>query len=243
MVLNPRGRSLRTALVLYIIFLFFFLIITIVFSFGRKEFFSAGENQDTISYLGNSPVLNFLKWDSLWYLAIAQRGYFSPESHNFAAPLFPWIIKVSSWFVGDLVIAGLLVNLLLLPILLFTFLKLLEIDFNPPQSTKILFVFLSFPFSFFLFLPFSETLFLIFAVISFYFARRSRWFLANLMAFFSQLKSLCGLSYFLMPDFRRNNFLQFRGREGMEKADQSFLSKDVLALSFFDLSFFSLELF
>lgn len=186
-------NNVRTITIIYISFLTLFLVTTFVFSSGRKTFYSAGENQDTVSSLGSSPLLNFLKWDSLWYLKIAQQGYFSPESHAFAAPLFPLLIRSVHFITHQWVFSALIINIILLPLTLHAFIRLLRLDYPDSFSYSVVLVFLSFPFSFFLFLPFTETLFLLLTFSAFYFARKSSWFCALVLAFLAALARQFGV--------------------------------------------------
>lgn len=182
------------AVLLYFI-LIFFLGTVLLFGYqsNGNTFSSAGEHQDILIPYGKSPIFSLVKWDSLWYLKIAKLGYFSPESRAFAAPLFPWLIALLHNFIPNLVTAGFLINILLLPLLCYIFLKYLELDFSVSESFNVVAAFLSFPFSFFLLLPFTETLFLALALTAFYCSRNSRPRLAYLFAFLSALARYPGV--------------------------------------------------
>ncbi len=123
------------------------------------------------------------RFDALWFLRIAARGYRSNDGSAAFFPLFPLAIRAVSFVLGGHPFAaGMLVSNASLfgALIVLYFLTTSELS-EPAARTTILLVCL-FPTSFFLFMPYSESLFLLLAVTAFWAARRERWALAALAA-------------------------------------------------------------
>lgn len=165
---------------------------------------------------GSGFLRPFTKWDSLWFLTIARIGYFRPEAQAYA-PLFPLMIRVVDVVIRDTVASGFLISLafLLAALVIFWHLVRLEPELKNPWPT--LFVFLGFPFSFFLFLPYSESVFLFFSLAAFYLYRRERFLgaisfglLASLTRYTGVLVLLAFLCDGILKKIRRREERQTR---------------------------------
>lgn len=121
------------------------------------------------------------RWDSVWYLRIAQDGYGSVHSHAQAAfyPLYPLLMRVLGWVVGSPLVAGILVSLacFLGALVLLHRLAALELGERDARATVLLVAF--FPTAFFFSAVYSESLFLLVTVGAFLAARRGRWAVAG----------------------------------------------------------------
>lgn len=117
------------------------------------------------------------RWDSVWYLSIAQDGYGDSLDGGKAAfyPLYPLLTKVLGWVVGSTLLAGLIVSLACLfgAFVLLHKLATLELGARDARSTLLLVAF--FPSAFFLSAVYSESLFLLLTVGALLAARRGRW--------------------------------------------------------------------
>lgn len=126
------------------------------------------------------------RWDTGFYLSIAEEGYRAdgPGLPSVAFfPLLPLLIRAIAPVTGDPLVAGLLVaNLALLgaSILLY---RLAEGELGPAVAERSVWYLLMFPASFFGSAVYSESLFLLGAVGALYLARRGSWALAALPAF------------------------------------------------------------
>lgn len=118
------------------------------------------------------PWANF---DGIHYLNIASNDY-TNQARFF--PLFPLVLWVIS---GSLVVNIVLVSVIFF-LALYIFKKLIILDFSNQITTKSLIYLLLFPTSFFFVSIYSEGLFLLLTLLSFYFARKKRWFLSIICA-------------------------------------------------------------
>ena len=95
----------------------------------------------------------FFRWDSGWYLAIVQNGYFYvPGEQSSVAffPLYPSLVKVFSFSVADPRITGIVISNVVLFVGMFYLFKLVRLDYEDESVALNSVVFtLIFPTSFF----------------------------------------------------------------------------------------------
>jgi hypothetical protein len=155
----------------------------------------------------NKPVADFrrvsfadamYRWDSLWYLRIAQHWYFWPgfahdplgfgQGHISFLPMPPLLIRVVQLGTGSFALAGLVVSAGASAVALVALARLVRFELGdlPEQlrdrgaeGAARLLAFS--PYAVFLFLPYSEPVFLAFAIPGWYAARRNRWRSAGLL--------------------------------------------------------------
>ena len=131
-----------------------------------------------------SPWANF---DGVHYLLIAANGY-TQDSGFF--PLFPLLIFFLTSIISPSAaiypfhplqyVAVLFAANLLFGFALIMLYKLIKLDYQDSLPILVIIFILIFPTSFFFASIYSESLFLLLSVLSFYFARTNRWFLATL---------------------------------------------------------------
>lgn len=126
------------------------------------------------SLLANELVAPMGRWDSVWYLRIAQHGYASPASAAFY-PLYPLLIRAGSTLLGPPLVVGSLISLAAATIALVLVHRLSRLDMNESQSRLTVLLIAFFPTALFLSAVYSESLFLALSVGSVYAARRDRW--------------------------------------------------------------------
>lgn len=137
------------------------------------------------------------RWDSGWYINIAQQGY-SDAVHNVYLntaffPLYPLLIKGLSYLVGNVHIAGLLIsNLSLLAASLLLYQQISK-KFDTGVAQKSLLLLLLNPFSFFFSAVYTESLFLLLVVLVFYFGSGKKWLPAALCAAAAGATRLVGI--------------------------------------------------
>lgn len=150
------------------------------------------------------PVSHFLiypwaNFDGVHYLSIAGSGY-NNENLGFF-PLFPAVIGLTSSLFGGgetfgaiQFFAGFLLSNLAFLAALFVLYKLIELDYSLKIAKFTILFLLVFPTSFFFVSIYSESLFLLLTLLSFYFARREKWFLAGIFAMLTTLTRLVGIT-------------------------------------------------
>src|SRR5260221_8440688 len=103
------------------------------------------------------------RWDTGWYMKIAVKGYDANDGSIIFAPLYPALMATLGKFVGDTLLAGLLISsaACLIFLLIFYRITFLETGSNSAaQST--LFAFMAFPTAFYLMAGYTESTFLVF---------------------------------------------------------------------------------
>lgn len=142
------------------------------------------------------------QWIWMWanldgnhYVSIARDGYYRFE-HGFF-PLYPWLIRVVHDAVGlQFILSGLLITYVSLWLLIKVFWKLIRIDYPKQNFFPVFVTLISFPSAFFLISVYNDALFLLLALLSFYFARKDRWWLAGLCGYLAALTRITGLALF-----------------------------------------------
>lgn len=161
------------------------------------------------------PWANF---DGVHYLNIAQYGYIN-QARFF--PLLPLLINILStpflsiinsplthFFVGFI-----FVNLVF-ALSLWIFKKLIELDFSKEIAKKSIYYLLIFPTAFFFVCIYSEGLFFLLTILSFYFARKRKWFMSILCASALMATRFVGIAIFpaLLYEFfiSENGFKKYK---------------------------------
>ena len=114
------------------------------------------------------------RWDSVWYLAIADGGYEGGAREAFF-PLYPLLVRIGGLLVGSPLIAGALVSTALLGVALVALHRLVALDFDRDVARNAVLVTALFPMSFFFSAVYSESLFLALSVGAVLSARQDRW--------------------------------------------------------------------
>ncbi len=132
-------------------------------------------------YFGNLLAAPFARWDSVWYLAIAQGGYAHQVARTAFFPLYPLILRGVGIVIGSDLIAGVIVSLLAFAAALTLLYRLvrLELGAGVAETTVLLVAFC--PVAYFFSAIYSESLFLALSVGCLLCARRGRWAAAGLL--------------------------------------------------------------
>ena len=119
------------------------------------------------------------RFDGLWFLRIATKGYVSGDGSAAFFPAYPLAIRAVSWLIGGHPFAASLIvsNLAFLGALIVLYF-LTASELSPSAARKAVLYISVFPTAFFFFAPYSESLFLLLAVGGFWSARRGKWPLA-----------------------------------------------------------------
>jgi hypothetical protein len=120
------------------------------------------------------------RWDSAWYIAIAQHGYFSPQSSAFF-PLYPLLMAFTAPLFGSPFIAGLVISLASMVLGFMALYRLALLDLDAPAARLTVVLLALFPTSLFLSAVYTESLFLALSVSAVYAARTERWMWAGVL--------------------------------------------------------------
>jgi hypothetical protein len=138
------------------------------------------------------------RWDSDWYIQIAQHGYVWPSSRPAFFPLYPLLTGgLGRVLGGHMVLAGVIVSLAACAAAFVVFDRLAVLKLGPSGARRALLFLAIFPTTLFLGAVYSESLFLLLAVSSFLLAERGRFGAAAAAAGLAALTRPVGLA--LLP--------------------------------------------
>ena len=167
--------------------------------FEGQSFLPAYENAASVfPYQGATanptPILAiWQRFDTNWYLKIAQLGYTENDGSTAFFPLYPVLVKFVSLLTGDYLIAALLVANAAFLGALVLFHKLAEGYFEAGVVRRSLLYLVLFPTSFFFLAAYSESLFLFLVLAALLAAKRRHWVWAALFGSLAALARLQGV--------------------------------------------------
>lgn len=134
------------------------------------------------------------RWDTTWYLLIADVGYRADERATAFFPLYPMLTRAITPVVpGNTIVAALLVSSLACLAALIVIHRLTAEALGPDDARRTIFYLLAFPTAFFLMAAYNESLFIALAVGSLYLMRHGRWWWAGLLAGFASGTRITGV--------------------------------------------------
>jgi hypothetical protein len=136
------------------------------------------------------------RFDTLWYLRIAERGYDLPPGVVFY-PLYPWLIRSLSGLAGPMA-AALTISTVAAFFYFWGLLHLMRGDFPNAQPLRTVMLAAAWPASFFFFAGYTEALALALIVWCVSWARNERWMLATACALAAGLTRSAG-SLLIVP--------------------------------------------
>lgn len=136
-----------------------------------------------------NPFYFLIRWDSWYFLELAQGGYNAGLATWF--PLYPWLSMIFYSVFNSFVIAGIFVSFASLFLAIIYYKKLLGGDSE--FKTKAVALMLFYPGAIFLGLVYSESLFLLLNVAFFYYLFNKKWLVAAILGFFACLTRNFGI--------------------------------------------------
>lgn len=148
--------------------------------------FTFQPNRNPLAYRWDDPRLThdlgaftdvWARWDSVWFLRIAEHGYSSTAHADTAFyPLYPALVALlGAIFFGHYVVAGLVISLAASLAAFVLLHRLAEERLGAEGARRTVLYLAVFPMSLFLIAIYSESLFLLLAVGAFMLAERRRW--------------------------------------------------------------------
>ncbi len=128
------------------------------------------------------------RWDSGWYVPIADRGYGNVQKADTGQrditfwPLYPLIVRTVRPLLGNTHLAGIIVSntaFLLACLLLYQHVRS---RYDDEVAARTIILICVYPFSFYFSAGYTESVFFLAVVAAFYFGERQNWFLAGLFA-------------------------------------------------------------
>lgn len=134
------------------------------------------------------------KWDSVWFLRIAEYGYSAVDNSTAFFPLYPLLIAIfKPLFLGNGVLAGMFISLACCLGAFYLFYLLVELDFGREVARRSVFYLAIFPTAFFFQTIYSESLFLLLTIGCIYAARRNEYVIAGIAGALATLTRSPGL--------------------------------------------------
>lgn len=135
-------------------------------------------------------------WDTGQFTHIATNGYDAPYRMAFF-PLFPLLERLLAVIVRDPYVAGLIISNLATLAMCMVFYRLVVEDFDRDIAWRSVLYLAIFPTAFFFAAAYNESLFLFLSILSFYYMRKGRWWLAGLAALFASLTRSIAICLFI----------------------------------------------
>src|SRR3954464_4389340 len=143
---------------------------------ARAGVFDPGAVTRRFGPVGNALVAPLARWDSVWYLAIANDGYPADDPRRAAFfPLYPLLVRAANTVVGAPIVAGALVSLLCFAVALVLLHRLTELELGAPAARMTVWAIALFPGAVFFSAVYSDALYLALSVGSLSAARTGRW--------------------------------------------------------------------
>src|SRR3954469_22803910 len=143
---------------------------------ARVQLFDPGAVTRPFGPAGDAVVAPLVRWDSVWYLAIANDGYPADDPRRAAFfPLYPLLVRAADAVVGRPVIAGALVSLACFTVALVLLHRLTDIELGAPAASEAVWALALFPGAVFFSAVYSEALYLALSIGCLYAARTGRW--------------------------------------------------------------------
>jgi mannosyltransferase PIG-V len=143
---------------------------------ARVNLFDPGAVTRPFGPAGNALAAPLARWDSVWYLAIANDGYPADDPRRAAFfPLYPLLVRAANAVVGSPIVAGTLVSLACFGIALVLLHRLTALELGAPAARATVWAIALFPGAVFFSAVYSEALYLALSVGCLYAARTGRW--------------------------------------------------------------------
>lgn len=143
---------------------------------ARVSLFDPGAVTRPFGPAGNALVAPLARWDSVWYLAIANDGYPAGDPRRAAFfPLYPLLVRAVDALVHAPIVAGTLVSLACFAVALVLLRRLTALELGDPAARATVWAIALFPGAVFFSAVYSEALYLALSVGSIYAARTGRW--------------------------------------------------------------------
>jgi Mannosyltransferase (PIG-V) len=143
---------------------------------ARVQLFDPGAVTRPFGPAGNALVAPLARWDSVWYLAIANDGYPAGDPRRAAFfPLYPLLVRAAKAFVGSPIVAGAAVSLVCFAVALVLLHRLTALELGPAAADETVWALALFPAAVFFSAVYSEALYLMLSIGAIYAARTGRW--------------------------------------------------------------------
>jgi Gpi18-like mannosyltransferase len=140
------------------------------------------------AFPGNRFLDGWSRWDSGWYMDIADRGYgnapkaVTGQQDVTFWPLFPLIVRAVRPLLGNTHFTGIIVSNAAFLVACLLLYQHVRFRYDDEVAARTIILVCAYPFSFYFSACYSESVFFLSVVAAFYFGERHKWFLAGLFA-------------------------------------------------------------
>ena len=164
---------------------------------GNAERYGDARLTHSVGGVGDELLAPLARWDSVWYLRIADSGYGEDEHRAAFFPLYPLAVRslgeLGGGSPGARLVTAYLISLAAFLGALYFFHRLVTLELGRRVAWPAVLLLSLFPASLFFGAPYSESLFLLFSVGAFYAARSDRWAWAGACAAFAAATRSSGI--------------------------------------------------
>lgn len=144
-------------------------------------------------YFGNLLVAPFARWDSVWYLSIAQSGYGPQQARTQFFPLYPLTMRGLGMLIGSDLVAGIAISLTAFAVALVLLHRLVMVEIGA-EVARVAVLLLAFsPMAYYFSAVYSESLFLALSLGCVLCARSGRWPSAGLLGGLAAAERVTGI--------------------------------------------------
>lgn len=148
-------------------------------------------------YFGNLLTAPIARWDSVWYLAIAQGGYAHQGSRTAFFPLYPLMMRGLGVVIGSDLLAGVVISLVAFVIALTLLYELIAIELDDERARVTVTLIAFCPMAYFYSAVYSESLYLALSVGCILAARRGSWATAGVLGGLAATSRNSGIMLFV----------------------------------------------
>ncbi len=159
----------------------------------QADAFDAGGVTHGFGSWGDPLTATFARWDSTWFLAIADSGYGPDDARTAFFPLYPLLVRAGGFLTGSDLAAGVMISLACLFGALAVIHRLTAIELDVPAADATVWLIALFPMSFFFSAVYSEALYVLLSAAAIYGARVDRWAWAGSLGALAALTRSAGI--------------------------------------------------
>lgn len=170
------------------------LLAYLVFEAQYAQPLHTGGAEDVVEHDVGWAVDVWGRWDSGWFLHIAQHGYTDPGHSTAFFPLYPLLVRGVGWFLlGHYLLAGVIVSLIASAAAFVVIWNLAGELVGEESARRALLYLALFPTTLFLLAVYSESLYLLLSASAFLYAARGRWTHAGVATGLAALTRVSGV--------------------------------------------------
>jgi Gpi18-like mannosyltransferase len=173
----------------------FFLEVAAIHFFHFKPTYPYSDSD--LQPLGSRFWWTWAGFDGVHYIKLVKEGYLAGFSQAFF-PLYPLLIKLLNFLVGNILTSGLIISNLAFILFLSCLYQLLLFSFEKKIVEKTIKIYLFFPTSFFFNSLYTESLFVFLASLIFYFLKKKKWLITSFLGGLASATRLVGISFGLV---------------------------------------------